>query len=53
VQALQEAKATGGLPGRFEVETLPEGGRVRQPVEHADAGKATEKKDDSDQKSPA
>ena len=26
VQALEEAKAAGALPGRFEVETLPEGG---------------------------
>ncbi len=43
VQALQEAKAAGALPGRFEVEALPEGGRVHHPVEHADAGKATER----------
>ncbi len=28
VQALEEAKAAGALPGRFEVETLPEGGRA-------------------------
>ena len=27
VQAIQEAKAAGALPSRFEVETMPEGGR--------------------------
>jgi hypothetical protein len=32
VQALQEAKAAGALHSRFEVETLPEGGRPYQPV---------------------
>jgi hypothetical protein len=30
VQALQEAKATGGLSGRFEVDCLPEAGRTYQ-----------------------
>ena len=30
VQAIQEAKAAGALPSRFEVETMPEGGRKYQ-----------------------
>jgi flagellar basal body P-ring protein FlgI len=30
VQALQEAKASGGLSGRFEVDALPEAGRTYQ-----------------------
>ena len=37
VQALQEAKAAGALPGRFEVEALPEGGRTYDRVARTQA----------------
>jgi flagellar basal body P-ring protein FlgI len=44
VQAFQEAKAGGALQGRFEVDAVPEGGRVydrpAQAEQHADAEKA-------------
>ncbi len=40
VQALQEAKAAGALPGRFEVEALPEGGRTYDRVAQ-DPGRAS------------
>jgi len=39
VQALQEAKAAGVLPGRFEVDALPEAGRTYQRVA-AESGSA-------------
>jgi flagellar basal body P-ring protein FlgI len=44
VQALQEAKASGGLCGRFEVDALPEAGRTYQRVagSAADSGPATD-----------
>jgi flagellar basal body P-ring protein FlgI len=47
VQALQEAKAAGALPSRFEVEALPEGGRPYQRV-----AQATEAANDEAAKKP-
>jgi hypothetical protein len=44
VQAFQEAKAGGALPGRFEVDAVPETGRAydrpAQAEPHADAEKS-------------
>jgi hypothetical protein len=45
VQALQEAKAAGCLPGRFEVEALPKGGRTYDRAAHlADNNGQTDRK---------
>ena len=40
VQALQEAKATGALPSRFEVDALPEAGRTYDRLADAEQDKA-------------
>ncbi len=47
VQALQEAKAAGVLPGRFEVDALPEAGRTYQRVAAAGSPAAAEVAADS------
>jgi flagellar basal body P-ring protein FlgI len=39
VQAIQEAKGAGALPSRFEVETIPEGGRTYERVAQKDDDK--------------
>ncbi len=51
VQALQEAKAAGALPGRFEVEALPEGGRTYDRVARTQAEPAAAN-DGADKKPP-
>jgi flagellar basal body P-ring protein FlgI len=43
VQALQEAKASGALQGRFEVDALPEAGRVYDPAESSEQNADAEK----------